>query len=176
MSGGPGYTGSITSFRVLGAGGPPLIVVVQRVLEASVTVGDERVGAIGRGLLALAGVERGDGPAEADGLAKRLAELRMFDDADGRMNLDLAAAGGEALLVSQFTLAADTRRGRRPGFSGAAAPDEARALFDRFVAAFAGRCPRTRTGRFGAEMRVALVNDGPVTFVLRSGDRAGAAR
>ena len=145
--------------------------MVQRVLEASVTVGDERVGAIGPGLLALAGVERGDGPGEVDGLAKRLAELRMFDDAEGRMNLDLATVGGEALLVSQFTLAADTAKGRRPGFSTAAppdGPDGARALFDRFVETFRTLHPGALTGRFGADMRVALVNDGPVTFVLRS--------
>ena len=153
-----------------------MIVVVQRVLEASVTVGSERVAAIGPGMLALAGVERGDRQEDVDAMAKRLAELRMFADAEGRMNLDLAAAGGEALLVSQFTLAAETGKGRRPGFSTAAPPDEARALFDRFVAAFAARHPRTSTGRFGAEMRVALVNDGPVTFVLRSTERAVGAR
>lgn len=146
-----------------------MIVVVQRVLEASVAVDGEPVAAIGSGMLALAGVERGDGPDEVDGVARRLAALRMFSDAEGRMNLDLAAAGGEALLVSQFTLAADTRKGRRPGFSTAAAPEQARALFERFVASFAERHPDARTGRFGADMRVALVNDGPVTFVLRSG-------
>lgn len=146
-----------------------MIIVVQRVLEASVDVAGERIAAIGPGVLALAGIERGDAGAGVDALAKRLADLRLFDDAEGRMNLDLAATGGEALLVSQFTLAADTRKGRRPGFSTAAPPDEARVLFDRFVAAFAARCPRTSTGRFGAAMKVALVNDGPVTFVLRSG-------
>ena len=146
-----------------------MIVVVQRALEASVTVGGEPVAAIGPGMLALAGVERGDRPADVDGVARRLAALRMFADAEGRMNLDLAAAGGEALLVSQFTLAADTRKGRRPGFSTAAPPDEARALFERFVATFSEIHPGALTGRFGADMRVSLVNDGPVTFVLRSG-------
>ena len=158
-----------------------MIVVVQRVLEASVTVAGQRIATVGPGMLALAGVERGDGAGDGAGdveaMAKRLAELRMFDDPDGRMNLDLGSvgtAGGEALLVSQFTLAADTRKGRRPGFSTAAPPDEARALFERFVAAFSELRPRTSTGRFGADMKVALVNDGPVTFVLRTGDRPGA--
>ena len=148
-----------------------MIVVVQRVLEASVTVGGEAVAAIGPGMLALAGVERGDGPDEVDGVARRLARLRLFADAEGRMNLDLAATGGGALLVSQFTLAADTAKGRRPGFSTAAppdGPDGARALFDRFVGTFRALHPGALTGRFGADMRVALVNDGPVTFVLRS--------
>ncbi len=145
-----------------------MIVVVQRVLEASVEVAGERIAAIGPGILALAGIERGDAGEDIDAMARRLADLRLFDDPEGRMNLDLEAIGAEALLVSQFTLAADTRKGRRPGFSTAAPPDEARALFERFVAAFSRRCPRTSTGRFGAEMRVGLVNDGPVTFVLRS--------
>ena len=156
-----------------------MIVVVQRVLEASVTVAGQRVAAVGPGMLALAGVERGDGAGDVEAMAKRLAELRMFDDPDGRMNLDLGSvgtAGGEALLVSQFTLAADTRKGRRPGFSTAAPPDEARALFERFVAAFSELRPRTSTGRFGADMKLALVNDGPVTFVLRTGDRPAGAR
>ena len=145
-----------------------MIVVVQRVLEASVAVARQRVAAIGPGVLAFAGIERDDVGPDVDAMAKRLADLRLFGDAEGRMNLDLEAIGGEALLVSQFTLAADTRRGRRPGFSTAAPPDEAHPLFERFVAEFSRRCPRTTTGRFGADMRVGLVNDGPVTFVLRS--------
>lgn len=144
-----------------------MIALLQRVSEASVTVEGERIAAIGRGVLALIGIERDDTPAESARLAGRLLALRLFDDAEGRMNLDLATVDGELLLVSQFTLAADTARGRRPGFSSAAAPERARELFDAFVADVRMRHARVATGRFGAHMQVALVNDGPVTFRLQ---------
>ncbi len=147
-----------------------MIGLVQRVLSASVSVVDgertDTVSAIDHGLLVLVGVERDDAEREADALAERLVNFRLFDDPEGRMNLDVQQVGGALLLVSQFTLAADTRRGRRPGFSTAAAPDRAEPLFDHFVAAVQSRHGQVQTGRFGAHMRVALVNDGPVTFRL----------
>lgn len=144
-----------------------MIALLQRVESARVTVDDEVVAEIDTGLLALVGVERDDGFVEVVALARRLLGLRAFDDADGRMNLDLAAVGGELLMVSQFTLAADTRKGRRPGFSTAARPEDARPLFDALVDEVRESHPSVRTGRFGAHMKVALVNDGPVTFHLR---------
>lgn len=148
-----------------------MISLVQRVLEAEVRIQDDQgawspIASIGCGLLVLVGVERDDAAAQADALAERLINFRVFDDEHGRMNLDVGSRDGELLLVSQFTLAADTRKGRRPGFSTAAAPEMAEPLFDHFVAAVRARHPRVGTGRFGAEMRVALVNDGPVTFRL----------
>ena len=144
-----------------------MIALVQRVLEASVTIDALETARIGPGVLALVGVERDDGEAQATRLAERLLGLRMFSDGAGRMNLDVVAADGALLLVPQFTLAADTRRGRRPGFSTAAGPERATALFERFHRALAAAVPETRTGTFGAHMRVASVNDGPVTFRLR---------
>ncbi len=148
-----------------------LIALLQRVSEASVTVnenGAERVtGAIGPGLLVLLGVERGDGPAEADRMLERLLAYRVFPDDEGRMNRDLRQSGGGLLLVPQFTLAADTDRGNRPSFTSAAAPEDGRALFDHLAdraRSLLGECP---TGEFGAHMQVRLVNDGPVTFRLR---------
>jgi len=144
-----------------------MIALLQRVSEAEVTVDGESVARIGPGLLALIGVERGDTGREADKLAHRMLTLRLFDDEQGRMNHDIAQAGGQLLLVSQFTLAADTRSGRRPGFSTAAAPELARPLFDGFVQTVRTSHPHAGTGRFGAQMRIALVNDGPVTFHLR---------
>ncbi len=148
-----------------------MIALLQRVSEASVTVndgaGDRVTGAIGRGLLALVGVERGDTRAQADRLLERMLAYRMFPDASDRMNLNLRQVDGELLLVSQFTLAADTDAGNRPSFSSAAPPEEGKALFDYLVdraVASLGACP---TGEFGANMRVHLVNDGPVTFRLR---------
>lgn len=148
-----------------------MIALLQRVSEASVTVNDgasSRVsGAIGRGLLVLVGVERGDTRAQADRLLERILAYRVFPDEADRMNLDLRQAGGELLLVSQFTLAADTDSGNRPSFTPAAPPDEGRRLFDHLVDRARdqlGACP---TGEFGANMQVHLVNDGPVTFRLR---------
>jgi len=142
--------------------------VLQRVSEASVTVDGTRIAAIGPGALILVCAMRGDDGAAADALAGRIARLRVFRDDAGRMNRSLADTGGAALVVSQFTLAAETARGNRPGFSAAAAPDLARALCDRVAAALAALGIPTCKGRFGADMRVALVNDGPVTIWLES--------
>ena len=140
--------------------------ILQRVENSSVRVGGETVGAIGRGMLVLLGVEKGDGEAEADALAAKLSGLRVFTDAEGKMNLDSAAAGGEFLIVSQFTLGASLAKGRRPSFNSAAHPDAARPLVERVMADLEGRGFRVEGGRFGASMQVELVNDGPVTFVL----------
>ena len=144
-----------------------MIALVQRVSSARVEVAGETIGAIGRGLLVLLGVERADGEVEAKRLAERVAAYRIFPDADGRMNLCLADIGGELLAVPQFTLAADTRKGLRPGFSTAAAPQEGERLFVRFVALARDRLATVRSGRFGAYMQVSLVNDGTVTFWLQ---------
>jgi D-tyrosyl-tRNA(Tyr) deacylase len=144
-----------------------VIALIQRVSEASVTVGGESVGGIGTGILALVGVERGDGDAEAERLAERVLGYRIFPDEQGRMNRSLREAGGALLAVPQFTLVADTKKGSRPSFSSGASPQEGRRLFERFVE-FARRGARVETGRFGAEMRVSLVNDGPVTFWLQA--------
>jgi D-tyrosyl-tRNA(Tyr) deacylase len=141
-------------------------LVLQRVARASVTVAGERVGAIGRGLLVLAGVERGDGAAQAAAAADKVAHLRVFEDGEGKMNLDVAQAGGSVLLVSQFTLAASTDRGRRPSFERSAPPDEARDLLDRLAEELRSSGLAVETGRFAARMEVELVNDGPVTLVL----------
>jgi len=145
-----------------------VIALVQRVSEARVEVAGETVGAIGRGILALVAVEQGDGEAEAARLAERVLGYRIFADAQGRMNRSLIDIGGALLAVPQFTLAADTKKGARPSFSGAAAPEEGRRLFERFVALARERLGRVATGRFGAEMRVSLVNEGPVTFRLEA--------
>jgi D-aminoacyl-tRNA deacylase len=145
-----------------------LIALIQRVSEAAVTVDACVVGGIGRGILALIGVERGDRAEQGEKLLERLLTYRIFEDPAGRMNLSLRDIGGGLLLVPQFTLAADTHKGTRPGFSTAAAPDEARALFSGLVAAARSRHALVETGEFGAHMRVSLVNDGPVTFWLRS--------
>ena len=140
---------------------------MQRVTVARVEVAGELVGAIERGVLALVGVERGDSEAEAARLAERVVAYRIFPDAEGRMNLSLADIGGELLAVPQFTLAADTKKGMRAGFSTAAAPGEGERLFGRFVALACDRLATVRSGRFGAHMQVSLVNDGPVTFWLQ---------
>jgi D-aminoacyl-tRNA deacylase len=142
-------------------------IVLQRVKNASVTVEGERISEIGPGLLLLVGVAQGDGEVEAGWLAEKVAGLRIFNDEDGKMNLSVKDVGGEILAVSQFTLLADTRKGKRPSFIYAAPPEEAEPLFDYF-------CERlheagigsVKTGSFGAMMDVALVNDGPVTIVL----------
>jgi D-tyrosyl-tRNA(Tyr) deacylase len=143
-------------------------IVVQRVQRAAVRVGVETVGAIDRGLLVLAGVEVGDTVELARAAAEKLAGLRVFDDADGKMNLDTAAVGGAFLVVSQFTLAGSLERGRRPSFDRAARPEAAEPLIDELVAALRQRGCRVETGRFRAAMEVELVNDGPVTFVLEA--------
>jgi D-tyrosyl-tRNA(Tyr) deacylase len=136
---------------------------VQRVSRASVTVEGELVAAIGPGLLVLLGVRRGDGPEEADRIARKLLALRILPDEEGRMNRSVADAGGEVLCVSQFTLYGDTRKGNRPSFVDAAPPEEAEPLYDRVRAAL-----RAEGGRFGAAMQVELVNDGPVTVVVET--------
>lgn len=146
--------------------------LVQRVSEAVVTVDGAVAGRCGPGLLVLVCAMAGDTDAEADALAGRVARLRIFRDAAGRMNRALVDTGGAALVVSQFTLAADTRSGNRPGFSSAAAPDDGRRLYDRFAAALAGHGVAVDTGVFGAEMQVSLVNDGPVTIWLDTAERA----
>ena len=130
-------------------------------------VSGESVGAIGRGILALVGVERGDTQAEAARLAERVLGYRIFPDAAGKMNLSLADTGGGLLAVPQFTLVADTKKGSRPSFSSGASPGDGEALFGRFVEEAKARHPRVATGRFGADMQVSLVNDGPVTFWLQ---------
>lgn len=145
-----------------------MIALIQRVLEASVTVGGETTGRIGPGILALVAVEQADTEAQAARLAERVLGYRVFEDASGRMNLALADTGGGLLLVPQFTLAADTRKGMRASFTPAADPARGRRLFEAMVEAARSRHPDVETGRFGAHMRVALVNDGPVTFWLRA--------
>ena len=143
-----------------------MIALVQRVSRASVHIDGEEVAAIGKGVLALVGVERGDSEAEAQRLAERVVAYRIFADAQGKMNLSLKDIGGELLAVPQFTLAADTNSGLRPSFSSAASPAEGEALFIKFEEK-AAETVHVATGRFGADMQVSLVNDGPVTFWLR---------
>ena len=144
-----------------------MIALVQRVTEARVDVGEQTIASIGRGILALVGVERGDGEAQAERLAERVLGYRIFPDAEGKMNLSLLDIRGELLAVPQFTLAADTGKGTRPGFSSAAPPDEGERLFGFFVEILSLKV-KAQTGRFGADMKVSLVNDGPVTFWLQS--------
>lgn len=145
--------------------------LVQRVASASVRVDGKTTGSIGPGMLVLLGVAPGDGEEEARRIARKVASLRIFDDADGRTNLSLLDVGGDALVVSQFTLYADTRRGRRPGFTDAAAPAEAERIYGVFADALAALGPRVGRGRFGAEMEVELVNAGPFTIWLDTADR-----
>jgi D-aminoacyl-tRNA deacylase len=145
--------------------------LLQRTTGARVRVGDEIVGEIGAGLVVLLGVGPDDDEATTDALARRVTELRVFDDAAGRTNLSLGDVGGAVLVVSQFTLFADTRRGRRPGFTGAAAPEPAERLYLRFAEALRGLGIVVATGRFGAVMAVELVNDGPFTIWLDTADR-----
>ena len=145
--------------------------LLQRCARAEVRVEGEVVGTCGRGLVVLLGVGHDDDDATAMSLARRVAELRIFDDRDGRANLSVLDVGGDALVVSQFTLYADTRRGRRPGFTDAAAPAEAERLYGVFADALAELGPTVARGRFGAVMEVELVNDGPFTIWLDSADR-----
>ncbi len=141
-------------------------LILQRVTSASVRVEERTVAEIGRGLLVLAGIERGDGAEQAVRAAAKLAGLRVFEDAAGRMNLDLAAVGGAVLLVSQFTLAGSLARGRRPSFDGAAPPEVAAPLIERLASELRRLGVAVQSGRFGARMAVESINDGPVTFVL----------
>jgi D-tyrosyl-tRNA(Tyr) deacylase len=146
-----------------------MLALIQRVTQAKVEVDGAVVGAIGPGLLALVGVEPADGPAQVARMTERLLGYRVFADGAGRMNRSLTDTGGGLLLVSQFTLAADTASGMRPSFTTAAAPAEAERLFDELLATCRKRhATGVETGRFGAHMTVSLVNDGPVTFLLRA--------
>jgi D-tyrosyl-tRNA(Tyr) deacylase len=144
-----------------------MIGLLQRVSAASVSVGDVTIASIETGLLVLVGVERGDAGAQADRLAERLLNYRVFPDATGKMNLSVSAINGAVLLVPQFTLAAQTDQGNRPGFSSAAEPAVGKQLFEHLVAAMKQRGQGVATGEFGADMRVQLCNEGPVTFSLR---------
>jgi D-aminoacyl-tRNA deacylase len=141
-----------------------VIALLQRVTRASVAVADETTGEIGAGIMALVGVQRSDTEARAKRLLERILGYRLFEDEAGRMNLSLTDVEGGLLLVPQFTLAADTRKGMRASFAPAADPDTGRTLFELLVAQAQATHPRVATGRFGAHMQVSLVNDGPVTF------------
>ena len=145
-----------------------MIALIQRVGAAHVEVDGATIGAIGAGLLALVAVQPGDGEPQTKRLLERILGYRVFADAEGRMNRSLAETGGGLLLVSQFTLAADTKKGIRPGFSTAAAPAEAERWFNRLVELAKSQHPRVEIGRFGAHMKLHLVNDGPVTFWLEA--------
>jgi D-tyrosyl-tRNA(Tyr) deacylase len=144
-----------------------MIAVLQRVSEASVRVDGEVIGQIGAGLLVLLCAEKGDTEAVADKMLAKILKLRIFGDAAGKMNLSVQDVGGGLLVVSQFTLAADVSSGTRPGFSGAAAPDDALRLYEYFVAQAQKAHPVVQTGRFAADMKVALINDGPITIPMR---------
>jgi len=142
--------------------------VLQRVSSADVRVGGELIGSIEKGLLVYLGVERGDGPADIDYIADKVCYLRIFADASGRMNLDVKSAGGAVLVVSQFTLLGDCRKGRRPSFSRAEAPDKAEELYGLFIKALQERGLSVEEGCFGADMEVRSLNNGPVTMLLDS--------
>ncbi|MBI5891689.1 MAG: D-tyrosyl-tRNA(Tyr) deacylase [Nitrosomonadales bacterium] len=148
-----------------------MIGLIQRVSEASVKVDGNIAGQIGRGLLVLVGVEKHDDSATAHRLLERILTYRVFPDEQGKMNRSLADIGGELLLVPQFTLAADTHKGTRPSFSSAVAPEKGAELFADFVRKARERHARVETGVFGADMKVSLVNDGPVTFWLQVGNK-----
>lgn len=140
--------------------------VIQRVLSASVVVEDETVGEIGHGILILLGIEKGDDEVRADWLAEKIRDLRIFEDKAGKMNLSVQEVGGSLLVVSQFTLAGNCGKGRRPSFDTAALPDEGKRLYQYFVDAVGKHGLKVATGIFQADMKVSLVNDGPVTFIL----------
>jgi D-tyrosyl-tRNA(Tyr) deacylase len=144
-----------------------MIALIQRVSEAAVHVNGQCLGSIRQGILALIGVERHDSEKEADRLLQRMLAYRIFPDSEDRMNLDLRETGGALLIVPQFTLAANTRKGNRPSFTAAAEPAEGQRLFDYLVGEASGQLARVATGKFGADMKVSLVNDGPVTFWLQ---------
>ncbi len=145
-----------------------MLALIQRVTQASVVVAGETTGAIGQGLLVFLGVERDDGTTEAERLLKKVLAYRVFSDAEGKMNLSVQDVGGRVLVVSQFTLAADTTKGLRPSFSSAKPPAEAEQLYDYFLTEARKAHANVAAGRFGADMKVSLVNDGPVTFLLTS--------
>ena len=141
-----------------------MIGLIQRVSEASVTVDATTIGHIEQGMLLLLGVEKEDGQTQIDKLVKKVSQYRMFSDEQGKMNLNVQQAGGSVLVVSQFTLVADTQKGNRPGFSRGASPEVGEALYLQFVEALKATGIPVQTGEFGADMKVHLVNDGPVTF------------
>lgn len=153
-----------------------MISLLQRVSQASVTVNGKEIGRIGKGLLVLLCAERNDTEKEADQLLERILNYRVFSDENGKMNLSVTSTGGQLLIVPQFTLAADTKSGTRPSFTPAAPPDVGKKLFDYFVSKATARLPGIQTGQFGADMQVALVNDGPVTFWLDTSGRKTAHR
>ena len=144
-----------------------MIALIQRVTQAKVDVDGKTIGAIDKGLLVLLGVEREDDSLKMEKLANKVMSYRVFSDENGKMNLNVSQAGGALLVVSQFTLAADTGRGLRPSFSGAGTPDQAKVLYEEFVAFCRAKGMPTQTGEFAADMQVSLVNDGPVTFNLQ---------
>ena len=141
-------------------------VVIQRVQHASVTVDDQVISRIGKGYLILTGIGRDDDEAVCDRLAKKIVNLRIFEDENGKTNLNIMRVGGEILVVSQFTLYADCSHGNRPGFTNAALPDEAERLYQYFAAKLRETVPKVETGKFGADMKVELLNDGPFTIIL----------
>lgn len=143
-------------------------IVLQRVKQGSVTVAGRRIAAIRHGLVLLVGIGHGDGEAQASFLAEKTANLRIFEDAAGKMNLSIKDVGGEAIVVSQFTLYADARKGRRPSFTDAALPDVAKALVERFTQLLAAQGVPVQSGEFGADMQVEIMNDGPVTILLEA--------
>lgn len=145
-----------------------MLALIQRVKEASVKVDERIIGAIEQGLLVFLGIERDDTEADADKLLKKVLAYRIFADADDRMNLSVRDVNGGLLVISQFTLAAETDKGLRPSFSGAKPPDEAQLLYHYFLDAARSNYQQVAAGKFGADMQVALINDGPVTFLLRS--------
>lgn len=146
--------------------------LLQRVTEAKVVVNDEIIGQISQGWLVLLGVGQGDSEAEVEKLVDKILGLRLFSDAEGKFNLSIQDISGEILIISQFTLFADCRRGRRPGFTNAAPPDLAKALYESFINAMRRSGIRVQTGSFGADMKVSLTNDGPVTVMLDSSELA----
>jgi len=141
-----------------------MIGLIQRVSEASVTVDNEITGKIGHGLLLLLGVEKHDGSAEIEKMANKISNYRLFSDQDGKMNLNVQQVKGQVLVVSQFTLVADTQKGNRPGFSRGASPEHGKAIYLQFIQALKNKGLPVETGQFGSDMKVALINDGPVTF------------
>lgn len=141
-----------------------MIGLIQRVSEASVTVDNEITGKIGHGLLLLLGVEKHDGSTEIEKMANKISNYRLFSDKDGKMNLNVQQVKGQVLVVSQFTLVADTQKGNRPGFSRGASPEHGKAIYLQFIQALKNKGLPVETGQFGSDMKVALINDGPVTF------------
>ncbi len=148
-----------------------MIAVVQRVSEASVKVDDNEISRIGRGILLLLGISKDDTDKDIEYLVRKCANLRIFSDPEGNLNLSLIDIGGEALIVSQFTLLGDTRKGRRPSFSNAMPPDKAKPMYEKFIDSFKRTGIHVKEGIFGAMMQITLTNDGPVTLIINSKDK-----